>query len=152
MLKEGFEPLLRRQRLRGRDQFLPQLLGKLRFHSIHNRDWSERRDLNSGPLAPHASALPDCATLRRFVLDACDRRERGSLALGVMIRRNAGFAGEPPRQAGRPRRSRGRYRLRTFSSSSSSSLTCLTICWLCDTSVRASSPVSLLRAPPIVKP
>jgi hypothetical protein len=32
------------------------------------RDWSERRDLNSGPLAPHASALPDCATLRRFVL------------------------------------------------------------------------------------
>ena len=26
--------------------------------------WSERRDLNSGPLAPHASALPDCATLR----------------------------------------------------------------------------------------
>src|SRR5207245_456577 len=26
--------------------------------------WSERRDLNSGPLAPHASALPGCATLR----------------------------------------------------------------------------------------
>ena len=26
--------------------------------------WSERRDLNSGPLAPHASALPDCATFR----------------------------------------------------------------------------------------
>jgi hypothetical protein len=25
---------------------------------------SERRDLNSGPLAPHASALPDCATFR----------------------------------------------------------------------------------------
>src|SRR3989440_3781470 len=28
-------------------------------------EWtSERRDLNSGPLAPHASALPGCATLR----------------------------------------------------------------------------------------
>ena len=27
-------------------------------------DWSERRDLNPGPLAPHASALPGCATLR----------------------------------------------------------------------------------------
>src|SRR5688572_2440043 len=27
-------------------------------------DWSERRDSNSGPVAPHASALPDCATLR----------------------------------------------------------------------------------------
>ena len=26
--------------------------------------WSGRRDLNSGPLAPHASALPDCATSR----------------------------------------------------------------------------------------
>ena len=26
--------------------------------------WSGRRDLNSGPLAPHASALPGCATSR----------------------------------------------------------------------------------------
>ena len=26
--------------------------------------WSGRRDLNSRPLAPHASALPDCATSR----------------------------------------------------------------------------------------
>src|SRR5205807_8170802 len=30
------------------------------------KDWSERRDLNSGPLAPHASALPGCATLRHL--------------------------------------------------------------------------------------
>src|SRR5437868_13969379 len=29
------------------------------------KDWSGRRDLNSGPLAPHASALPGCATSRR---------------------------------------------------------------------------------------
>ena len=29
-------------------------------------DWSERRDLNSRPLAPHASALPGCATLRHW--------------------------------------------------------------------------------------
>jgi hypothetical protein len=34
------------------------------------KEWSERRDLNSGPLAPHASALPDCATLRRLFLRA----------------------------------------------------------------------------------
>jgi hypothetical protein len=32
------------------------------WHAL--KGWSERRDLNSGPLAPHASALPDCATLR----------------------------------------------------------------------------------------
>ena len=43
-------------------------------------------------------------------------------------------------------------RRRILISSSSSTRTCLTICWLCDTSVRASSPVSLLRAPPMVKP
>src|SRR5215831_19499541 len=39
--------------------------------------WSERRDLNSGPLAPHASALPGCATLRHrrfFSLAAIDSR------------------------------------------------------------------------------
>jgi hypothetical protein len=45
MLEESFEPLLRRQSLGRRDQFLAELLGKLRFHSINNRDWSERRDL-----------------------------------------------------------------------------------------------------------
>ena len=28
------------------------------------RDWSGRPDLNRGPLAPHASTLPDCATSR----------------------------------------------------------------------------------------
>ena len=27
-------------------------------------EWSGRRDLNSGPLAPEASALPGCATPR----------------------------------------------------------------------------------------
>ena len=47
---------------------------------------------------------------------------------------------------------RSPQRLRTFSNSSSSSLTCLTICWLWLTSVRASSPVSFCRAPPMVKP
>src|SRR5215471_17737962 len=37
--------------------------------------WSERRDLNSGPLAPHASALPGCATLRHrlFFLPRLER-------------------------------------------------------------------------------
>ncbi len=28
-------------------------------------NWSEREDLNLRPLAPHASALPGCATLRK---------------------------------------------------------------------------------------
>ena len=28
------------------------------------RDWSEYKDSNLGPLAPKASALPGCATLR----------------------------------------------------------------------------------------
>lgn len=54
MLEESFEPLLRRQCLRRRDQFLPDLLGWLRFHGIDNRDGSERRGSNPGPLAPHA--------------------------------------------------------------------------------------------------
>jgi hypothetical protein len=139
MLEESLEPLLRHQRLGRRDQFLPELLGDLRFHSIHIRDWSERRDLNSGPLAPHASALPDCATLRRFFLGLPNARAGLSRA-GVMIRRNAALAGAPdtsPAATGA-----ANYRRRTFSSSSSSSLTCFTICWLCETSVRASSPVS----------
>src|SRR5690349_13157334 len=35
--------------------------------STTSRIWSERRDSNSGPSAPKADALPDCATLRRCV-------------------------------------------------------------------------------------
>ena len=31
---------------------------------VPKADWSERGDLNSRPLAPEASALPGCATLR----------------------------------------------------------------------------------------
>ena len=30
-----------------------------------NLNWSGRRDSNSGPLEPHSSALPDCATPRK---------------------------------------------------------------------------------------
>ena len=30
------------------------------------KKWSGRRGSNSGPLAPHASALPDCATARKL--------------------------------------------------------------------------------------
>ena len=33
-------------------------------HRPRRGEWSERRDLNSRPLAPEASALPGCATLR----------------------------------------------------------------------------------------
>jgi hypothetical protein len=54
-----------------------------------------------------------------------------------------------------PQDPRARQRLQrrsTFMSSSSSVRTCRTICWLWVVSVRASSPPSLLRAPPIVKP
>ena len=32
--------------------------------SVGNGAWSGRQDLNLRPLAPHASALPDCATAR----------------------------------------------------------------------------------------
>jgi hypothetical protein len=35
----------------------------LRIH-MGKSNWSEREDSNLRPLAPHASALPDCATLR----------------------------------------------------------------------------------------
>ena len=79
--------------------------------------WSERRDLNSGPLAPHASALPDCATLRRRDIVLFKRRERGSLARAAIIPRIPPAAG-------------GDQRLRIFSSSSSSRRNCLAICWL----------------------
>ena len=45
-------------------------------------NWSERRDLNSGPLAPHASALPGCATLRLdFLNDSRGGDVRASPAL-----------------------------------------------------------------------
>src|SRR2546421_1953207 len=46
-------------------------------------DWSERRDLNSGPLAPHASALPGCATLRHVCSSSANRLARlGSSRVG----------------------------------------------------------------------
>ena len=89
---------------------------------------------------------------------ACDRRERGRLARDVMIPRITGDCrlGAPGPAAraspgGLYPAPQALYR-RTLIRSSSSSRTCLTICWLWITSVRASSPVSLLRAPPIVKP
>src|SRR6186997_1185361 len=44
------------------------------------------------------------------------------------------------------------YRRRSLNSSSSSVRICRTICWLWLTSTRASSPASLLRAPPMVNP
>lgn len=34
------------------------------------KNWSERQDLNLRPLAPKASALPNCATLRRLEWEA----------------------------------------------------------------------------------
>ena len=34
------------------------------LRNFHLREWSERGDSNSRPLAPEASALPGCATLR----------------------------------------------------------------------------------------
>src|SRR5690606_31173178 len=41
------------------------LLGLPCFNSKHDvSNWSGRQDLNLRPLAPHASALPDCATPR----------------------------------------------------------------------------------------
>jgi hypothetical protein len=40
------------------------LTGTGRTRQSDGRIWSERRDSNPRPLAPHASALPGCATLR----------------------------------------------------------------------------------------
>ena len=44
-------------------------------------NWSEWRDSNSRPLAPHASALPGCATFRRLELYTEIRHQRESNAL-----------------------------------------------------------------------
>lgn len=35
-----------------------------------NAPWSGRLDLNQRPLAPHASALPSCATFRKLYIVA----------------------------------------------------------------------------------
>ena len=44
----------------------PLLQGLKEFiGSIRKLNWSGRQDLNLRPLAPHASALPNCATPRR---------------------------------------------------------------------------------------
>ena len=98
---------------------------------MRQESWSGRRDLNSGPLAPHASALPDCAT---------SRPTEG-------LKYNAPEWPPSPRDATATAQRRSSRKI-----SSSSSRTWRMICWLWVLSLRASSPVSLLRAPPIVKP
>src|SRR5690349_18693244 len=57
-------------------------------------DWSERQDLNLRPLAPQASALPDCATLRSDRLSGTGRpgrqgRANGDFAAPVARRRSS---------------------------------------------------------------
>ena len=62
-------------------------------HSFH---WSGRRDSNSRPLAPHASALPGCATPRLDAADYIERRYR--------VRPRAGLESTAARRAlARPR-------------------------------------------------
>jgi predicted DNA-binding transcriptional regulator AlpA len=61
-------------------------------HSSAHFSWSERRDLNSGPLAPHASALPDCATLRHDYSFGRLCSRGGVVAWALMIRRSRGAA------------------------------------------------------------
>ena len=84
--------------------------------SVPQFDWSERRDLNSGPLAPHASALPGCATLRH---DCSYLGKTRATGWGSAVRSNH----DTPFSAGR-----GAQRRSTLISSSSSTRTCLTIC------------------------
>ena len=60
-------------------------------------DWSERRDSNSRPLAPEASALPGCATLRPTVPGGQARR-RLEMPLGDRLIAAAAAA----RKASRP--------------------------------------------------
>ena len=69
----------------------PQPEAVVRFHL-----WSAWRDSNSRPLAPHASALPGCATRRRiqlytaFALNRKQRTNLQKLAHGLRLQRNAG--------------------------------------------------------------
>ena len=103
-------------------------------------NWSGRRDLNSRPLAPHASALPGCATPRP---EGC--RDVAARDSSGRILKEAPSPGYQGLGCGPQRRS-------DLSSASSSVRTWRTICWLCERSSRASSPASRWRAPPIVKP
>ena len=47
-----------------KNQPIPQPLVLTQIIAV--KKWSGRRGSNSGPLAPHASALPDCATARKL--------------------------------------------------------------------------------------
>ena len=62
--------------------------------------WSGRPDLNRRPLAPQASALPDCATSRRVGADFSRRGWRGACR----------FAPSAPAPAALPSKPRGRRR------------------------------------------
>jgi hypothetical protein len=56
------------QSKQGRDQSQGTLMDRTSGHTKTNISvwtWSERQDLNLRPLAPQASALPGCATLRQ---------------------------------------------------------------------------------------
>jgi hypothetical protein len=97
--------------------------------ALPDLNWSERRDSNSGPLAPHASALPDCATLRP------------GAEYSVLGRWLQPCGKDAPLQ-----------RRRILISSSSSTRSCRASWCVWVTSTRASSPSRRLRAPPIVKP
>lgn len=62
-------------------------------HGVLNRDWgrwSGRQDLNLRPPAPHAGALPNCATPRRYAVRHCfesrslPRRGRNHTCIGCI--------------------------------------------------------------------
>ena len=57
------------------------------------KGWSGCRDLNPGLLAPHASALPGCATARKVSCHSVTREEPG--ILGSLLIRVKGFGAAP---------------------------------------------------------
>ena len=72
-------------RVPGRSLGRPILGGPSHFRL----DWSERRDLNPRPLAPEASALPGCATLRpngKYLSTTVRVRQAGTLSCRCPVR------------------------------------------------------------------
>ena len=50
------------------------------------KEWSERQDLNLRPLDPQSSALPGCATLRRWISGAANEGLAEARAVGGVLR------------------------------------------------------------------
>ena len=146
LTEPGAERRRRRLRLPGQRQVVRRIradrvsrrIRQLGCHDLHRE--SRWRGLFAGPRARHQRSSP-----WRSTSSIPARRGRRKNGETITV---TGTARELSDAAACSQDQRRRMR----SSSSSSTRICLTICWLWLTSTRASSPPSLLRAPPIVKP